>query len=392
MPAEGNHRGWLFAGFATVTNDRVSRGTIDMPTTFNVIFLGNFADLDTAEGNGVAENAASLVGTTVGGFGDSLASRVQELTPGNAATDFDSDGNTYYDQNDASAETFSLDGGTQQGFDSAALYDATLTYFDGTTAQISAVVFQDTSGDTYLAPEFSDNADQDALEAGPLLSISLDSLSGDTFAGMTGNREIGDFAPCFAVGTRLATPDGWRPIEDLRIGDRLMTQDHGLQPVQWIGRATCRAAGALMPVRISAGALGHGLPCRDLMVSPQHRMLLRSRIAARMMGQHEVLVPAKKLLGLPGVTLADDLATVTYLHLLFDHHEIVFAEGAPTESLLPGPQAIAALGPEVEAELRVLFPDLEARGVLPARPIPRGGEQRSLVSRHLRNGKPILQG
>jgi hypothetical protein len=363
-----------------------------MPTTFNVIFLGNFADLDTNEGNFFAENAGSLVGTTVGGFGDSLASRVQELTPGNAATDFDSDGNTYYDQNDPTPETFSIDGGAQQGFDASVVYDATLTYFDGTTASISAVVFQDTSGDTYLAPEFSNNSDQAALEAGPLLSISLDNLAGASFLGMSGSREAGDFAPCFAAGTRLATPDGWRPIEDLGIGDRLMTQDHGLQAVRWMGRATCRASGALVPVRIAAGALGYGLPCRDLLVSPQHRMLLRSRIAARMTGQREVLVPAKKLLGLPGVTLADDLATVTYLHLMFDQHEIIFAEGAPTESLPPGPQAIAALGPEVEAELRMLFPDLEARGVLPARPIPRGGEQRSLVSRHLRNGKPVLQG
>ncbi|NKX45430.1 Hint domain-containing protein [Roseicyclus persicicus] len=362
-----------------------------MPTTFNVIFLGVFPDLDTVEGNNTAENAAALVGTTVGGYGDSLINRVQVLSPGPPATDFDSDGNTYYDQNDPTPETFRINGGPTQGFDASVVYNATITYLDGTTATITAVVFQDTAGRTYLAPEFENNADQAALEAKPLLSITFNSLVGDTYVGMTGNRENLDFVPCFTAGTRLATPSGWRLIEAMAVGDRVMTQDHGFQPIRWIGRTTCRAEGALVPVRISRGALGHGLPDRDLMVSPQHRMLLRSRIAERLIGQREVLVPAKKLLGLPGIALATDLETVTYLHLLFDQHEILFAEGAPTESLLPGPQAIGALGPEAEAELRSLFPDLEAMGVLPARPIPRGRAQRHLVERHGRNGKPLIQ-
>ena len=170
-----------------------------------------------------------------------------------------------------------------------------------------------------------------------------------------------------------------------------MTQDHGFQAIRWIGSVTCPYEGALVPVRIRRGALGHGLPERDLVVSPQHRMLLRSRIAERMTGEREVLVPAKKLLALPGIELATDMERVTYLHLMFDHHEIVFAEGAPTESLLPGPQALGALGPEAEAELRALFPDLEAMGVLPARPIPEGRVQRRLVERHGMNRKSLIQ-
>jgi hypothetical protein len=365
-----------------------------MPTTFNVIFLGNFADLDPVEGNATAENAGALTGLTVGGFGDSLASRVQELSPGFSLfslQNFELDGNSYYDQNDATPETFRIDGGAEQGFDASVVYDATLTYLDGSTAQISAVVFQDVDGNTYLAPEFAPNADQAALEAGPLQSITFDGVLGDTFSGMTGDREAADFAPCFVAGTRLATQDGWRRIEELAVGDLVMTQDHGFEPVRWIGRSRCRAEGALIPIRIRAGALGHGMPSRDLSVSPQHRMLLRSRIAERMTGQREVLVPAKKLLALPGVERMTGSRTVDYLHLMFDHHEIIFAEGAPTESLLPGPQAIIALGPEAAAELRALFPDLVARGMQPARTIPRGGVQRSLVGRHLKNSKPLLQ-
>lgn len=363
-----------------------------MPTTFNVIFLGNFADFDTIEGNDVAENAASFVGTTVGGFGDSLINRIQTLSPGSFANRFDSDGNAYYDQNDSTPETFRINGGAQQGFDSSVVYDATITYLDGTTATITAVVFQDVNGNTYLAPEFAANADQAALEAKPLLSITFNALTGgvNTYAGMTGDRDVADFVPCFVAGSRLATPEGWRLIETLDVGDLVMTQDHGLQPIRWIGSTTCRAEGAFAPIRIRAGALGQGLPCRDLLVSPQHRMLLRSRIAERMTGAREVLVPAKKLLSLPGIEVVADMDHVTYLHLMFDEHEIVFAEGALTESLLPGPQAVAALGPEAEAELRALFPDLEARGVLSARPIPRGGVQRQLVSRHLANNRPVV--
>lgn len=364
-----------------------------MPTTFNVVFLGVFPDIDTTEGNDVAENAAALVGVTVGGYGDSLISRMQVLTATSGGDRFDSDGNTYYDQNDPTPETFSINGGAPQGFDSSVVYDATITYLDGTTATITAVVFQDVNGNTYLAPEFTANADQAALEAGPLLSITLNALTGgvNTYAGMTGDRQAFNFVPCFVAGTRLATPEGWRGIETLAVGDLVMTQDHGFERVRWIGRTTVPAVGALVPIRIRAGTLGQGMPCRDLLVSPQHRMLLRSRIAERMTGTREVLVPAVKLLDVPGVERASDLAEVTYLHLMFDQHEIVFAEGAPTESLLPGPQALEALGHDAAEELRTLFPELEAMAAAPARPIPVGQIQRRLVWRHLANDRPLLR-
>ena len=364
-----------------------------MTTTFNVISLGNLADIDTIEGNGAAENAAALVGLTIGGPGDSLASRVQTMSTGAPGRDFDSDGNVYYDQDDATPEKFRIDGGPQQNFDASVLYDATLTYFDGSTATITAVVFQDTNGNTYLAPELTDNADQAALEAAPLRSITLDALTNNTnaYLGMAGDREDWDVVPCFASGTRILTPQGERPIDDLAVGDLVVTLDRGPQPLRWIGRRTCAANASLTPVRIAQGALGQALPTRDLLVSPQHRMLVRSRIARRMTGASEVLVPVHKLLGLPGVARADDLETVTYLHLMFDRHEIVLAEGAPTESLLTGPEALKGLGPEAEAELRAIFPALEGLGALPARPIPKGHVMRRLVSRHHANGKAVLQ-
>ncbi len=361
-----------------------------MPTTFNVISLGNFASIDPTEGNTTAENAASLVGQTFGGPGNALVNNFQSLSTG--STGFGGGGTTYYDQNNSlSNDTFSINGGPDQTFDGTSVYNATITYLDGTTATITAVIFQDTAGNTYLAPEFTANADQTALEAGVIQSLSLDSLSGNNFSGMTGDRQTFNFVPCFTAGVRICTPNGRTAVEDLKVGDLVQTRDNGYQAIRWIGQVTCRAEGSLVPVRVSAGALGHGLPERDLVISPQHRMLLRSRIAARMMDKAEVLIAAKRLVGLPGIGLADDVEEVTYIHLLFDHHEIIFAEGAPTESLLVGEQALAAIGPEARREIATLFPELIETDAAPARLIPKGRVARRLVDRHFSNAKPLLQ-
>lgn len=363
-----------------------------MPTTFNVIYLGNFANIDTVEGNDTAENAAALINQTIGGPGDALSARIQELSPGTRYP-FDSDGDAVYTSDWAQGieDEFRINGGPNQGFESTAVYNATITYADGTTATITAVVFQDNTGETYLAPEFAANADQAALEAGPLQSITLNSVAGDTFTGMTGDRQTGNFLPCYTPGALIATTKGLIAVEDLELGDKVITLDSGFQPVRWIGKATRRAEGALVPIRIKAGALGQGLPDRDLVVSPQHRMLLRSRIVERMMGCAEVLIPAKKLLGLPGIDYAHDYEDVTYIHFLCDRHEIIFAEGAPTETLLTGPQAMSALGPEGVAEIEALFPGVLETPPAPARPIPKGSVARKMLERHAKNDKPLLE-
>lgn len=361
-----------------------------MPTTFNVISLGNYASIDPTEGNTTAENASALVGLTFGGPGNALVNNFQSFSQGSSG--YSGGNNTAYDQNNsASNDQFRLDGGPNQIFDASAVYNATITYLDGSTATITAVIFQDTAGNTYLAPEFSANADQSALEAAPIQSLTLDSLVGDNYSGMTGSRETWNFVPCFTEGVRIDTPDGDVAIEKLKVGDLVRTRDHGDQPIRWIGRVSCRAEGNLIPVRIAQGALGKALPERDLVVSPQHRILLASKIAKRMLGSAEVLVAARKLLPLPGVTLAQDLAEVTYIHLLFDRHEIIFAEGAPTESLLLAEQAQRALGAEELAELKTLFPELFTAKASPSRLQPKGRHAKRLVARHLKNQQPLLQ-
>ncbi len=331
-----------------------------------------------------------MVGQTFGAVGNSLVDDIQSFT--STGVGFGGGNATVHDmENTASNDTFSLDGGPAQTFDGTSIYNAIVTYIDGTTATITAVVFQDTADNTYLAPEFSANADQTALEAGAIQSLTLDSLSGNTYSGMTGTRETFNFVTCFTTGAMIATRDGEVKVEDLEVGDHVLTRDHGAQPIRWIGRAKRIAMAEQMPVRIATGALGMDLPSRDLVVSQQHRMLVSSIIARRVAGAQEVLIPAKKLIGLPGIDYARDMLSVTYYHLLLDRHEVIFAEGAPTESLMTGPMARRAIGCAAVAEIRDLFPELLLSASYPARIIPKGHQMRSLIARHAKNTKPLLQ-
>ncbi|ARO14458.1 hypothetical protein BVG79_01112 [Ketogulonicigenium robustum] len=146
----------------------------------------------------------------------------------------------------------------------------------------------------------------------------------------------------------------------------------------------------MRPICITAGALGDNLPAQDLRVSPQHRMLVRSKIAERMFGG-EVLVPAVKLTALPGIYVDEAAASVEYFHILFDQHEIVFANGAESESLHTGPIALASLPAASRAEIFAIFPELEEIGAERelARAVPSGRAIKTLIERHATNDKSI---
>ncbi len=204
---------------------------------------------------------------------------------------------------------------------------------------------------------------------------------------------------CFARDTLISTRRGDVPVQDLRLGDLIRTVDQGFQPLRWLAARRLTAddlAGApkLRPIRIRAGALGCGLPRRDLTVSPQHRILVRSKVAERMFGSPEVLVAAKQLLELDGVAVVKDGRGVEYWHVMCDRHEVIFAEGLESETLFPGQEALATIPRECHEELFALFPDLRESGHWSkgraARPIPRGAACRQLVRRHVLNQKPML--
>ena len=206
-----------------------------------------------------------------------------------------------------------------------------------------------------------------------------------------------EVVPCFLRGTMILTTDGPVAVEDLSVGTLVVTRDNAIQPVRWVGHVALpaerlRAQPNLRPIRIAPGALGANLPAQALLVSPQHRILVRSAIAQRMFGAPEVLVAAKQLLPLEGIDIADDLETVEYFHILFDRHEIVFANGTETESLYTGPQALRGVGHAARAEIFALFPELERPTSLPpsARELASGRMARKLAMRHLQNGKPLV--
>jgi len=203
--------------------------------------------------------------------------------------------------------------------------------------------------------------------------------------------------PCFTRGTLILTEHGVVAVEDLSVGARVMTRDHGPQEIRWIGSRVMTAAGLarnprLRPVRIRAGALGDNTPSSDLLVSPQHRVLVRSKIAQRMFGTDEILVAARQLLPLDRIEIAEDVPGVEYFHILFDRHEVVISNGAETESLYTGPQALKAVGKAAQEEIFALFPELKDHDHrwTPARPLAPGRMARRLADRHAANGKPLV--
>lgn len=164
--------------------------------------------------------------------------------------------------------------------------------------------------------------------------------------------------PCFCSGTLIETDTGPLPIEVIRPGDLVQTLDHGLQRVRWAGQRRVPGRGALAPILFQAGALGN---YRDLLVSPQHRMLVRDWRAEMHFGQNEVLVAARHLIN--GTTIRPmPMSRVTYVHLAFDDHQMIWAEGVPSESLHTGAMALAALDKEARDELLTLFPELADQG------------------------------
>lgn len=202
---------------------------------------------------------------------------------------------------------------------------------------------------------------------------------------------------CFASGTLIETERGFVAVEDLKVGDLIATRDNGYQPIRWIGSvklsaAVLKAKPKLLPIRIKAGALGRKTPSTDLLVSPQHRVLVRSKVALKMFGAMEVLVAAKQLLQIEGVDIAKDIDSVEYFHFLFDRHEVVNSNGAATESLYTGAQALKTVGPAAREEIFALFPELRVEEFVPApaRPLPSGRQARKLAVRHVQHHRSMV--
>jgi len=234
----------------------------------------------------------------------------------------------------------------------------------------------DGTGDVIDGSEGGDDFDTLDLSGSGPLSIVYDPTNPEngtvTFRDAAGNPtgtlsfvNIENVIPCFTPGTLIATPRGEVPVELLKAGDKVVTRDNGIQEIRWVGQKALngqdlRLHSHLNPVFIKRGALGNGLPEQDMMVSPNHRMLVANDRTQLYFDEHEVLVAAKHLVGTQGVQTVQAIG-VNYIHFMFDRHEVVLSNGAWTESFQPGDYTLKGMGNAQRNEIFELFPDLQSQ-------------------------------
>ncbi len=296
----------------------------------------------------------------------------------------------------------SIDGGVDNDTVIGGLGNDTITGgqgLDSLTGGADRDVFVGANGGDFIdGSESGDDFDTlDLRGAGPLnIVFSRDNPENGTvtFLDADGNPtgtmnfvNIENVIPCFTPGTMIATPRGEVPVETLRAGDRIVTRDNGLQEIRWIGQKALSwtdmaAAPHLKPVLVRQGSLGNGLPERDMMISPNHRLLVANDRTALYFDEHEVLVSAKHLVGSAGVHAVDSMQT-TYIHFMCDQHEVVLSNGAWTESFQPGDYTLNGMGNAQRTEIFELFPDLKSKegleGYTAARKTLKRHEARLLV-------------
>ncbi|WP_102108116.1 Hint domain-containing protein [Oceaniglobus roseus] len=349
--------------------------------TVNLIYLGIFASADTSELNYTNENDAVFAGT----YGQAALKIVTAsvTTPLGDGVAYDDDLTLL-----PSTVTYDVGAGTVSSVqDSSSSYKATILLGDGSTLVTDVVVIQLRNGATFVT-ELNTAVPLDNLK---IQSITLGAtpVSDNATGWFVSESVTGSAIVCFAEGTRIAAPGGARAVEEIGLGDMVLTRDRGPRPVIWRGVQCVPGFGGHAPVAIAAGALGPGRPARDLVVSPQHRILLASPIVARMCGAPEVFVPARALCGMPGIARRPVVA-VRYHHLLLPEHGVLEAEGAAAESLFPGPCALAAVPPGERAALVAALGACAAAEPVPCRPVLRGGRRARLLARHLKNRRPLF--
>ncbi|WP_099824646.1 Hint domain-containing protein [Oceaniglobus indicus] len=194
-----------------------------------------------------------------------------------------------------------------------------------------------------------------------------------TYVNYSTQISVNQFGPtCFGPGTKIATVWGAMAIEEIREGTLVQTADNGLQPVRLVISRAETGVGRCAPVEILGGALGdHG----TLRLSQQHRVLQGGWRAELFLGASEVLIAAKHMVGRPGIALAP-CRSIVYRHLLFDAHQVVFAEGLPVESFNPG-DAVLDADPALAADVTNALSETSARQLTMravARPVVRAAE------------------
>ncbi|EAQ46103.1 MAG: hypothetical protein BM560_00600 [Roseobacter sp. MedPE-SWde] len=258
---------------------------------------------------------------------------IYQLTPGTKprrlALASGADGNVYVAQ------------GTELGTVGAQLHlDCALTLMPHSGDNIEALVMVEVDQDGLIAAIYLlPLAPMQAQHSYTLVRAEQDSA----------RRKLAQMAcVSFTRGTRITMATGaQKPIEDLKPGDRVLTRDEGVQELRWIGQTTSRAVGRMAPVLIRAGVLNNAA---DLVVSPDHRLMVYQRHDELGAGSPELLVRARDLVNGSDVVVQDG-GFVDYFQLLFDRHHIVYAEGIAAESLFLDSMTQPALPDEILARI-----------------------------------------
>ncbi len=182
--------------------------------------------------------------------------------------------------------------------------------------------------------------------------------TGGNNIGSASYSRIANAPVCYAPGTMIDTPEGPRRVETLQDGDLVMTLDHGPQAIRWTHSGILpleKAEGDYKPVQIRVGALGRGRPAQDLIVSPQHRILVGAAGQLDRVFTTEAFAPAKSLTGVPGIRHMKGIKEITWVHFACDRHEVVTANGCLSESLLLGPMVMNGLSAVERRALTDLF-------------------------------------
>lgn len=311
--------------------------------------IADYLDLDS-DNDGITDNveAQSTEGYIAPLPGDSDGDGLNDAYEGAGLTPVDTDGDGTFDYLDTDSDNDGIDDVVEagHGVSQAAIDASGDADGDGIADVVDDVVGFDPN-----------DADVDALGNFTLADTDNDTdPDGSNASGLTRNLDYRDNVPCFTPGTRISTEQGEKPVELIQVGDLVQTVDHGLQPVRWVGhrvvsREEMKNNPKLRPIIIRKGRFGN---TRKLSLSPQHGIVVNS-------DGNQVLIRAKHAAEKFGGKYARVdrwCREVTYIHIMFDQHELIYADGAISEAFYPGPNALRGLTRRTYEELVTMFPKL----------------------------------
>lgn len=322
---------------------------------WSTLHLGNISDMDTNEGSSAIEDSSEIL-DTFGSPANPLWRNIVDVTTNST------NNSSISSDNSSTSDNLSYDlgaGTVTTEIDSLPLMAGTVTFRDGSTLNLTDLsVFQTTDGNVFLAIR----DDQPALTAQGIESITFTGVTGSAYSALSQFTRDGLDFVCFAAGTRILTPEGDVAVETLAPGDQVVTLDHGVQTVRWHRISTQifnweldRDAAATAPVLIQKGALGADIPTRDLIVSPQHRVLVGGQQQLYPLFEFEALAPAKSLVSLRRIRHMLGKRDIEWVHFACDRHEIVRANGSWSESLLLGQMTLSTLDAFERQVVREIF-------------------------------------